>query len=276
MNPLANLQNFNIAGNAQNALLQGMQTGEALRQRKEQREREVALDNAYRGVYQGDPNAVNALAAIPGMGKDAYTLQQEVNTAQQQQMEAQQKRQREELQILSRILDPKKVVDEQSYQMARQAASQYGIDVSKAPPNYDPNWVAQNSAIATAIANDDPELPLIAQELIAAGLQPGTPQFQAEAGRILKAKYDTTKTLSYQQGGGAVAYDAASGQITPLIVPGGVEQGTPSIPPQAISDLRANPGTAAQFDEIFGKGAAAKALGGGQAANPPATFPGWF
>lgn len=82
MNPLANLQNFNIAGNAQNALLQGMQTGEALRQRKEQREREVALDKAYQGMIAGDQTAVNALAAIPGMGKDAYTLQQGQNERQ--------------------------------------------------------------------------------------------------------------------------------------------------------------------------------------------------
>jgi hypothetical protein len=75
-NPLAELQNFNIAGNAQNALLQGMQTGEAMRQRKEQREREMALDKAYQGMMSGDQTAVNALAAIPGMAKDAYTLQQ--------------------------------------------------------------------------------------------------------------------------------------------------------------------------------------------------------
>ena len=39
MNPLANLQQFDIAGSTQNALLQGMQVGEAMRQRKEQRER---------------------------------------------------------------------------------------------------------------------------------------------------------------------------------------------------------------------------------------------
>ena len=75
-NPLENLQQFNIAGNAQNALLQGMQTGDAMRQRKEQREREIALDKAYQGMINGDQTAVNALAAIPGMGKDAYTLQQ--------------------------------------------------------------------------------------------------------------------------------------------------------------------------------------------------------
>lgn len=76
MNPLANLQNLNIAGNAQNALLQGMQVGDAMRQRKEQRERKMALDKAYQGMMSGDQTAVNALAAIPGMAKDAYTLQQ--------------------------------------------------------------------------------------------------------------------------------------------------------------------------------------------------------
>ena len=167
MNPLANLQQFNIAGNAQNALMQGMQVGDAMRQRRMAEERQAAEDGAYVGLMTGDKTGINALAKIPGAAKDAYTLQQGIQTAETQQMEAQQKRQREELQVLSRILDPKKVVDEQSYQMARQAAAQYGIDVSKAPPNYDPNWVAQNSAIATAIANDDTDLPLIAQELMA-------------------------------------------------------------------------------------------------------------
>lgn len=260
-NPLENLQQFNIAGNAQNALMQGMQVGDAIRQRKEAQQRQQATQDAYKGIYDGDENAVNALAAIDA--PRALQVRSQMQAQQASQMEAQQKRQREELQILSRILDPKKVVDEQSYQMARQAASQYGIDVSKAPPNYDPNWVAQNSAIATAIANDDPDLPLIAQELMAAGLQPGTPQFEAEAGRILKAKYSTSKTLAYQPGGGAVAYDESTGKITPLITPGGAADAPTGIPPQAISDLRANPASAAQFDEIFGQGAAQRALGGG-------------
>lgn len=270
MNPLANLQNFNIAGNAQNALLQGMQTGDAMRQRKEQREREIALDKAYQGMITGDQTAVNALAAIPGMGKDAYTLQVNIRESQTKQAEADRKR----LAQVADLLDNS--TDETSYQRNLSVARQLGLPVDSAPPNFDPEFIKTQSAIARAVLNNDPELPLIAQELIAAGLQPGTPQFQAEAGRILKAKYDTSKTIAYQPGGGAVAYDAASGQITPLIVPGGAEQGTSSIPPQAVSELRANPATAAQFDEIFGQGAAAKALGGGQASPAPATFPGWY
>ena len=202
------------------------------------------------------------------MAREAYGLQQGQMQAQAQQAEAEQKRQREELQILSRILDPKKVVDDQSYQMARQVASQYGIDVSKAPPNYDPNWVAVNSAIATAIANDDPELPLIAQEVVLRGLQPGTPEFQAEIGRILTAKYDTTKVVSYQQGGGAAAYNAATGGVTPLIVPGNTEQTPAPFPPAAIEALRANPQLSDQFDAKYGAGAAQRALGG---PTPPAS-----
>jgi hypothetical protein len=75
-NPLENLQYTNIAGNAQNALLQGMQVGDAMRQRREAQERQKATDEAYKGLMKGDTNAVNALANVPGAAADAYKLQQ--------------------------------------------------------------------------------------------------------------------------------------------------------------------------------------------------------
>lgn len=85
MNPLENLQQFNIAGNAQNALLQGMQMGDAIRQRKEQEARQKATDDAYRGIMTGDRTGINALAALPGGAKDAYTID---NTLQERQVRA--------------------------------------------------------------------------------------------------------------------------------------------------------------------------------------------
>jgi hypothetical protein len=49
------------------------------------------------------------------------------------------------------------------------------------------------------------------------------------------------------------------------VAPSGGQAATPppgpTPPPEAINDLRANPATAEQFDEVFGPGAAAKALG---------------
>lgn len=73
-NPLEGLQQFNIAGNAQNALMQGMQVGDAIRQRKEAEMRQKATDEAYRGIMTGDKTGINALAALPGGAKDAYAI----------------------------------------------------------------------------------------------------------------------------------------------------------------------------------------------------------
>jgi hypothetical protein len=65
-NPYANLQQFDIAGNTQNALLQGMQVGAAMRQRKQAEESKKAEDDFYRAKIGGDPNQIstaqNALA----------------------------------------------------------------------------------------------------------------------------------------------------------------------------------------------------------------------
>lgn len=82
MNPLANLQQFDIAGSTQNALLQGMQVGEAMRQRKEAQLRQKATDEAYRGAISGDLSGINALASLPGGAKDAYNLSNTFNERQ--------------------------------------------------------------------------------------------------------------------------------------------------------------------------------------------------
>ena len=222
-NPLENLQQFNIAGNAQNALMQGMQVGDAIRQRKEAQQRQQAEQQAYKGIYQGDPNALNALAEVDP--RQAY----EMRSGQQQ---AQQKQQRDDFQFLGRLLDG--VRDEPSYQQARNAAAQYGLDVSAAPANYDPNWVEQNKMIARAMSDAKQDMPLIAQELVNAGYQRGTPEFAEAARKILASKYSTVKTVSYNPGGGIAAYDTASGSITPIVVPNTGQAASLPPPPEGF------------------------------------------
>lgn len=78
------------------------------------------------------------------------------------------------------------VGDEATYQQRLAAARAYGIDVSGAPPTYNPEWVQTQNIIAETFFREGPErLTTTAQELQEAGLQPGTPEFQrAMAQRI--------------------------------------------------------------------------------------------
>lgn len=74
-------------------------------------------------------------------------------------------------------------------------------------------------------------------------------------------------TIGFVQNGRRIDVDSGqSQQGQPSQIP------TPPPPPQAIADLRSNPSSAAQFDEIFGHGAASQALGG-QTARPSGNFP---
>jgi len=59
MNALAGLQQFDIAGNAQNALLQGIKVGDTIRKERERRD---ALTNL--AANPNDPSSVNALLAV--------------------------------------------------------------------------------------------------------------------------------------------------------------------------------------------------------------------
>jgi len=149
-NPLEGLQQFNIAGNAQNALLQGMQMGDAIRQRKEAQAREQATQDAYKGIYDGNPDGLNALAAI-----DAPRALQ-VRSQMQTQQAGQADMQRKQLAQVADLLDNS--TDEVSYQRNLNVARQLGLPVDSAPPNFDPNFVATQSAIARAVLGNDPEL----------------------------------------------------------------------------------------------------------------------
>lgn len=78
---------LNNGGGFQNALMQGYQFGSHMKQRQQEKEREQATDNAYRGMIAGDPNAVNALAQVDP--RAAYQMK----AGQDQNMQAERERQ---------------------------------------------------------------------------------------------------------------------------------------------------------------------------------------
>lgn len=149
-----------------------------------QMRRENDTRNALATLAQNpdDPNAYKALAqAAPELA-----LKYRGQMADQQ--AAQQKQQQTQMVQLGRLLDYAK--DEQTYQQARQAAQQIGIDISRAPANFDPAWVQQQRMVLSAFEKDGgQQISGLARELQDAGYQPGTPEFTEAMGIALQGKY---------------------------------------------------------------------------------------
>lgn len=205
------LQVPDIAQNALAAFDQG-------RQRKQQDE----ARNAF-ATYAANPNEASLNALAPH--NPQFVMQQRA-TLQKQQQDAQAQH-REQLVLISRLLDHAK--DEPTYQQALAAARQGGIDLAEVPQTFDPNWVSQTRMLVTAM--QDPKAPEILSTYgkIAAdrGLQPGSPEFTAFVTQAWQA--DQVKTIPYTQGGGVAGYNPATGVTNTIVAPnpGGYAAGTP-------------------------------------------------
>lgn len=258
MNALAGLQNPNIMGTAVQAFEYG-------RAKKAESETQNALTKY--ALNPDDPEAFQTIAKYQPQMAMQIRGQQQRQQEQQRKIAAEEEQQRiGKLKTVAQLFNG--VNDDVTYRRGLAIAQQMGLDTSAAPQAYDPNWVEQQKMIVNTFIDKPDALPLIAQEVQMAGFEPGTPEFQAEMSRILKAKYSTVKTVPYQPGGGVAAYDTATGGITEIVVPNtgqpaGAGGGDVTIPAAAIAELKANPGTEKQFDSIFGEGAAEEVLGGG-------------
>jgi hypothetical protein len=228
------MPDFNMLFQAPNA---GQAFAQAFQQGQQQR-REGDARNALATLVQnpGDEQALGSLARIDPETAMAFRKQQ--IDSQKALIAQHQDNIIRGAQIL-RQFNPK---DQASYTQALAAAQAAGIDVSEVPQQYDPQYVQGIVNIADA----------------------------------LKPQNDV-QMIPFTPGGGVVKYDKATGQVTPVVVPnvGGAAAGSPvtAPPPQAIARLRANPAEAAQFDEIFGAGAAQSVLGG-TGGNVGGGFPG--
>lgn len=167
-------------GQQPNALAMMMQGFEAGQERK----RQEGVRNALGTLVQNplDQGAFGTLA------QNAPELALQFRGQQQTQQAEQAKGQQQHLIQMGRLLNNAR--DEATYQQSLAAARQIGIDTSRAPANFDPNWVAQQKTVLSAFEKDGgQQISGLARELQDAGYQPGTRAFQEAMTVALQGKY---------------------------------------------------------------------------------------
>jgi hypothetical protein len=132
-------------------LQQGPGPGEAFMQafeKGQQRKKEMAVDDALRALIANpnDPDAVNNLARHDP--RAAMQVQQRQQQSLQQKLEAERENILKGAQIIRQV-QPK---DQASWDMARNLASQMGMDVSQIPPQFDPQYVQGVVTLADTFA----------------------------------------------------------------------------------------------------------------------------
>lgn len=245
------------------AIGQSVQAGfEHGMQRRKEQQTEDAL-KAYatnpngdtaRGVAQYDPRLGIQLSNVEAQRQQAA-----------QQAEAQAQAQHQQQMGTFRKLLTHAAQSPEGWQQALGAAQSMGLDTSHIPQQYDPAWAQQQLFITDALEKPEGQQALSTAGKIAAdmGYAPGTPEHAKVTREIFLAEQSKPYTDST---GATRLYQPQIGG------PGQTHGGPP--PEPAIAELRANPASAAQFDEIFGQGASARILGQGGPTQPaPGRFP---
>lgn len=240
--------NWNAPGPQNNALSYfqlGAQMGDRLRVRKEQREdrqREQEGRNAL-AAYATNPNDEGFAAAVQYDPRSAFAVRADVRQNQADERTQTQQRMKQ----VSRLFQG---VTPENYGQRVSIASEMGLDVSGVPPQYDPAWVERQGQIYSFLAEKPEALSTAGKQAMDMGYQPGTPQFNEVVQKIIEE-------------GLAQPYLDEEGK-TRLHIPrlGRQSPAAGGIPPEAIAALQRGEGTAEQFDEMFGAGAAAQAMGG--------------
>ncbi len=162
-----------------NALAKGFEIGSVMRQRQEETDRKNAL-----AAYAKNPNE----QTFGGLADAAPEYAMRARSDMEAQQARQQQQQQQQMATVRQLL-AKAGSSPEGWAQAMGAAQSLGIDTSAIPQQYDPQWAQQQLFIMDALERDQDKLPGIAQELQAAGYQPGTPEFAAAMRQVINSKY---------------------------------------------------------------------------------------
>jgi len=212
----------------QSAFSQGLQLGDMVRQRSEERKTSNALSGLVANPQQDDAAFAELIKGLPGNA--ALKLSQARQGYQQNaatQQRAQQESRRADLPMLTNLL--RNSTDQATYDRNLATARQYGVDTSTIPQQFDPQWRDQQLTTLQALQQPGGQeaLSTAGKEAADAGFKPGTPQFNDFVRNRLVSS--DRKVIPYTAGGGVGIYDPASGGVSNLITPntGNAPAGTP-------------------------------------------------
>lgn len=175
-----------MASNPYNALMNPAQIGQGV-QNAFSAGRETAREEKFTNALADYASGTGDLGAIMRLNPQ---LGMELQQQQRQQQAQVSEEQRKQALQMARLLND--VTDEQSYQQAKAAAQYLKMDVSGAPANYDPNWVGmQKRIVASYLDDNDDNLPTLAKEFQAGGVDLKTPEGRAAYLRALEGRYGT-------------------------------------------------------------------------------------
>lgn len=219
----------NGSNSFQSAFGFGMQLGERLRQRQDDKATVSALTGLVANPEQDDKAFAELIKGLPAPAvASAIQMRQRYQAGRADAQAKAVEQKRADLPMLIRLVENS--TDEASYQRNRATAQQYGVNMDNLPQQFDPAW--RDQQLVTLKALSTPEgaqaLSTAGKQAVDMGYKPGTPEFNRAVNEIWSA----SESKPYVVGGETRLYQ-------PKIGGQGGQVGIPTLKdPSEVSKLK--------------------------------------